>query len=109
MCSSVLRKPAITEKEIASHAPCGEETVWSLRNGRKDGYIYRKLNGGSGRMMISPAAKVRREVKSTAKTDARDRRRMKMRQDMISRKMSLRDKARREIKSTAKTDARDRR
>ena len=50
--------------------------------------------------------KARREIRSTPKTDARNRRRMAIRQDMISRKMSLRDKARREIKSTTKTDER---
>ncbi len=38
------------------------------------------------------------EVKRTTKTDARDRRRMEMRQEMINRKESLRDKARKETR-----------
>ena len=51
--------------------------------------------------VISP--KARREIKSTTKTDERDRMRMEMGEDVISQKASLRDKARREIKSTQKT------
>ena len=47
-----------------------------------------------GEDVISQTA--RRKIRNTTKADERDRRRMEMRQDMISRKASLRDKARRE-------------
>ena len=49
-----------------------------------------------GEDVISQTA--RREIRNTTKTDARDRMRIEIRQEMISRKASLRDKARREAR-----------
>ena len=86
-------KPAFEEKE--TRLPRAEMKRFGIGEQEEAEYRYHKQMDMKENM-ISRAT--RREIRSTPKTDARDRRRMEMRQDMISQKMSLRDKARREGK-----------
>ncbi len=89
-------KPAVGEREPPmpsvdeERGMLGEEMERFGMGAREDAaYLSR-------RWMEMREGAIRHEIRRTTKTDARDRRRMEMRQEMINRKESLRDKARRE-------------
>ncbi len=82
-------KPAVGERE--PRLPLTPVEMERFGAGEREDAAYL-----SRRWMEMREGAISHEVKRTTKTDARDRRRMEMRQEMINRKESLRDKARRE-------------